>query len=49
MTPAEYRARVNALEKMVDANLKIHCKLVAARYQRQLDALKKEYEGQSNK
>lgn len=44
MTPSEYRTRCIILEKQIDFNKRIHCTLVAARYQRQLDALKKEYE-----
>jgi len=44
MSPAEYRTRVILLEKQIDRNKQIHCNLVAARYERQLAALKKEYE-----
>lgn len=44
MTPAEYRTRVILLEKQIERNNKIHCNFVAARYERQLAALKKEYE-----
>lgn len=44
MTPAEYRTRVLMLEKEIERNKKIRCALVAARYERQLQALKEEYE-----
>lgn len=44
MTPTEYRSRVIVLQKQIDFNKRIHCPLVAARYERQLAALKKEYE-----
>lgn len=44
MTPAEYRTRCIALEQQIKFNKSIRCELVAARYQRQLEALKKEYE-----
>lgn len=47
MTLTEYRARCIVLEKQIDFNKRIHCTLVAARYQRQLDALKKEYEAKN--
>lgn len=48
MTPSEYRTRVLLLEKQIDRNKRIHCPLVAARYERQLAALKKEYESQNS-
>ena len=44
MTPTEYRTRVLILEREIERNKKIHCTLVAARYERQLQELKKEYE-----
>ncbi len=47
MSPTEYRTRVIQLEKQIEYNKRIRCLLVAARYQRQLDALKKEYETKS--
>ena len=43
MTPTEYRTRVIMLEKEIERNRKIRCTLVAARYERQLQALKEEY------
>lgn len=46
MTPTEFRTRTIALEKQIAFNQSIHCTLVAARYQRQLEVLKKEYEAQ---
>lgn len=44
MSPTEYRTRVLLLEKQIDRNKQIHCNLVAARHERQLAALKKEYQ-----
>ena len=49
MTPTEFRSRVVVLEKQIDRNKAIHCPLVAARYERQLAALKKEYESQAER
>ena len=48
MKPSEYRTRVILLEKQIDRNKRIHCLLVAARYERQLAELKKEYESQNS-
>ena len=44
MTPTEFRSRVLALERQIDQNKRIKCPLVAARYQRQLDRLRRDYE-----
>lgn len=43
------KIRMRLLEKEIERNNRIHCPLVAARYERQLAALKKEYESQNNK
>lgn len=43
MTPYEFYLRTNRLEELIAFNKKIKCHLVAARYERQLEALKKEY------
>ena len=47
MTPTEYRTKCIVLEKQIEFNKSVHCELVAARYQRQLDALKREYEAKT--
>ena len=39
----EYHARVVSLEQKIEFNKRIRCTLVAARYERQLEALKNEY------
>lgn len=39
----EYHARAVSLEQKIEFNKRIRCTLVAARYERQLEALKKEY------
>lgn len=47
MTATEFRTRVLSLEKQIEQNKRIKCPLVAARFQRQLDALNREWEAQS--
>lgn len=39
----EYHARVVSLEQKIEFNKRIRCTLVAARYERQLEALNTEY------
>jgi hypothetical protein len=43
MTNSEYKAKIIVLEKQIEFNKRIHCNLVAARYERQLAAFKEEY------
>lgn len=43
MNASEFRTRVLALESQIAQALRIKCPRVAARYQRQLDELKKQY------
>lgn len=44
MNEMEYLSKVIDLERKIEFNKSIRCTLVAARYQRQLDELKKDYE-----
>ena len=47
MTATEFRTKVISLEQKIAFNKSIKCPLVAARYERQLKELKKDYESQS--
>ena len=44
MTKLEYYNKISEYEAQRDFNLSIHCPLVAAKFQRYIDKLKKEYE-----
>lgn len=46
MTPTEFRIKSLYLEREIERNKKIRCERVAARHERELAKLKKDYESQ---